>query len=553
MNNNEELLSDDNGAITHFRTKTVGFLAFLTLSKVDAGSLLAALEQIDSSFSQYIDVRKFSHFFGGDYQETLLVLWVRYSAVIYGKKSFFYSLDISDQVVEMEEEDKNNDQSIRNEDDIEENNESDDKIHNDGDSLQQSSSPTKTMLAEQIFTTTYSQFLMFLIFFMSENNQEYICWLYWICFSLPKLVPTPANLILLIELLWGAGEKLRYNRNALKRKASSIILGLDPNQLTAEAIRMADLRSGGAWSTPLIKLKTTIASKIMGSSFWRRVAHKFHSVSRDWNGSYLAICMDKEGSRSGVNGRADVIQIIRGDSKASRKEIRRFIRAHQNYQSVKKSEFGGNEMTGNHKEKEKEGRESDVGFSEKNAGQSFFDFLRTLLGGGNASSSATDDAGSEQNDDVKVSAVSKAVLFKQRLKQRQKEEAEKLANKKEIKYIPLEVLYKEALLLPYTEVHERSTQAIASATDLLEACSDESLLAIRLPRGGLASSSDLSDESEEEKVDEDGEEDQQEGLEPEEFPSSGSYGDGHSLFGDEASDENVGFLEPQQPSSNHEN
>ena len=225
-----ELTDDSSTAITHFRTKNLSILAAIALSKTDTGSLLALLEEIDSSFSQFIDVRKFSFSFCGDYQETFLVLWVRYLSAVHGKKSMFYTLDVDDKKMGDEDDDdddnnnnNNNNNGNKMDDDNDDNEDANIKPHGEGKEQDVNDQNQKDNVSvDHIFKSTYSHFLHFLVFLMSVPNNECFCWVYWIFFSLPKLQPSPVNLPRLIQLLWGTAEKTRFTRNTAKRKVSIV-------------------------------------------------------------------------------------------------------------------------------------------------------------------------------------------------------------------------------------------------------------------------------------------------------------------------------------------
>ena len=226
-----ELIDDTTSAITHFRTKNLSIMAAIALSKTDAGSLMALLEEIDSSYSQLVDVRKFSFNYCGDYQETFLVLWVRYISAVLGKKSMFYTLDVDDKKMDDEDDDDNSITPNGGGDDVnkphgDSGEEKKQEDQDDGDQHTAEHKGSAGVSVDHIFNSTYSHFLQFLIFLMSLPNNECFCWVYWIFFSLPKLQPTPTNLPRLAQLLWGTAEKMRFTRNAAKRKVDTLWLNI---------------------------------------------------------------------------------------------------------------------------------------------------------------------------------------------------------------------------------------------------------------------------------------------------------------------------------------
>jgi len=172
---------------------------------------------------------------------------------------------------------------------------------------------------------SYASLIFFLLFTMSLPSKELARWLYWLWYSVPAKKVTKDNLIELMDELWsvqiddprGKKKKEKYSRLV---KRNVLLVDEDFNSLSFE---IYDVKTGGAWSRPLIKLRSEIYQTLAGKAFWARLAVNFWASMKD--GQRIKELEDLQ-----LRG-APVPYRSKGERKEARREVRRFRHFYLSY------------------------------------------------------------------------------------------------------------------------------------------------------------------------------------------------------------------------------
>jgi hypothetical protein len=176
---------------------------------------------------------------------------------------------------------------------------------------------------------TYQQFMCFLLFFMSIPDVDLVRWMYWLHFAVKKIVPDNKTLIALVDTLWGRDDALSFKRKHCKASVERLLQGIEQDELCPNKVRVVDIRSRGAWSKPLVKLRNNIrrnSSGRMSSYCWARLGVAVRNSSVDFPIAYERL---RDHWIPSLWGLSDYIVV--GERRAARKTLRHFLRSYVTY------------------------------------------------------------------------------------------------------------------------------------------------------------------------------------------------------------------------------
>jgi hypothetical protein len=257
--------------IDDFKTITIAVFGLFKINKSDSAALFTTLELAGSTSANF-DAGEFSILYCGIHFELFLYLWNKYRL----------------------------------------------GVHNQNKPV---GSPT--------VNPTYQQFICFLLFFMSISNADLVRWIYWLHFAVSKVPPDNKSLIALVDTLWGKDDTVKFKRKNMKASVEHLLQGVELDELCPNKVRIVDIRSGGAWSKPLVKLRNNIrrnSSARMSSYCWARLGVAVRNSSSDIPNAYDRL---RDHWMPSLWGLADYVVV--GERRAARKTLRHFLRSFIEY------------------------------------------------------------------------------------------------------------------------------------------------------------------------------------------------------------------------------
>lgn len=111
----------------------------------------------------------------------------------------------------------------------------------------------------------YHQFIPFLFLLMSLKDRELLKLLYWLVFwGYGALEILPENLVIVQMELWKDEKSQNKFEQMRKRNLAIINARKDYKDFTVDMFIVNDLKTGGAYSRPIITLRNSIRHKLLG-------------------------------------------------------------------------------------------------------------------------------------------------------------------------------------------------------------------------------------------------------------------------------------------------
>ena len=243
--------------VQYYRSKTVALYCLFGISKTDSASLTKILEKVDSGYTQVIDVRKFAFLFCGTYQECIMFLWMKFNIGVFKVSA----PELEEKTSKKEDDEEHEDGHVHS---GAHGSPKKEKAATHDETSSRRGHDKKHASADEMFTTCYHNFLYFLLFLMSREENELVQWLFWVRYHLIKQLPSHDNLVELVDSVWGRQEKIKFKRNKIKKYVEKVIDQVEATEFCPKSITIVDLRSNGAWSTPIHKMRKTIIKKTLG-------------------------------------------------------------------------------------------------------------------------------------------------------------------------------------------------------------------------------------------------------------------------------------------------
>ena len=305
-----------NGTATHSigysKIHLLGLFALYDIDRVDVAVVLAAIEKVDSSFSQRVDIDMFAELYVKDWGWVFILVWENYYELLHGLKE-----PLVQESGDKEEEKDTTDTGY----------DADEKDIAEAERLQH--------LLEHRRRPEYFVFLGFLFFIVSITDREELSRLvFWIWYvrSRSKAPATLDTLIDIIPVIWGkkpAHKKLAAKLAAKVKKGSK---RLDMDEFDAAKFHVLDFASKGAWTRPIMKMQEEIKWRFAKPMVWYRIVGKVHSTFK----TDIDVALDRldcPRRKKGVKAYGD-----KGERRVVRQYVRRYLKLITNFLEVPRGE-----------------------------------------------------------------------------------------------------------------------------------------------------------------------------------------------------------------------
>lgn len=280
--------------VGYSKTRLLGLFSLFCIDRVDVAVILAAIEKVDTNFSQRVDISQFIDIYVKEWGWVLVLVWERYYELLH---------DLKEPLVE---ESKNNEQI-----------EVEDK--DDDDERDIAEADRKKLLLEDRQRPEYFVFLGFLFFIISIRDWEEMSRLvYWIWYASAKSkAPSFETLIDLIPLLWGKkpSHKVLVPKLIAKVRKSSRRLNMD--EFDAAKFHILDFSTKGSWTKPIRKMQGEIKWRFATPMVWYRIIENVHFTFK----TDIDVALDRLDCPRRKRG-----TIAYGDKGGERKVVRQYVR-----------------------------------------------------------------------------------------------------------------------------------------------------------------------------------------------------------------------------------
>eukprot|EP01031_Cornospumella_fuschlensis_P027122 gene27122-32766_t len=180
--------------------------------------------------------------------------------------------------------------------------------------------------------------------------------LFWMAFASQQKAVTQDELLSLYDMLY-SDQIDSQNRIVLssRDKLVNLCKQVDMDSVTAYRLQLFDIRAGGMYVKALSLVRRTLIGRLLGKKFWLKIAEQFHRTTLDLEESYVKFERIPY-HHPPPDYDAALPYILRGERKASRRELRKYIRVLLDFKRVETAE---------REERSKSGKEKNRGFFSK--------------------------------------------------------------------------------------------------------------------------------------------------------------------------------------------
>jgi len=296
--------------IGYSKTHLLGLFALFDIDRIDVAVVLAAIEKVDSVFSQRVDVNLFAEIYVKEWGWVFVLLWENYFELLHGLKEPLVQETGEEGAKEEEEKEDKDEKDVA-----------------EAERLHQ--------LLEHRRRPEYFVFLGFLFFIVSITDREELSRLvYWMWYvrSRSKTHPTLDTLVDVIPVIWGkkpAHKKLAA-KLALKVKKGSKRLDMD--EFDAAKFHILDFSTKGAWTKPIKQMQEEIKWRFAKPMVWYRIVEKVHNTFK----TDIDVALDRldcPRRKKGTKAYGD-----KGERRAVRQYVRKYLKIIKNFLDVPRGE-----------------------------------------------------------------------------------------------------------------------------------------------------------------------------------------------------------------------
>ena len=249
--------SSSSSEVGYSRTKVLGLFSLYDINRTDIAVVLAAIEKVDTTFTQTVHVDTFIDLYVKDWGWVFRLIWDNYYELLHDLKEPLVVTGNDDGEHADEEKDEEKDEK--------------DKADNE----------RRRVLMDDRDRPDYFIFFGFLFFLISITDREELSrfvFFVWYARSRSKTPPSLETLIDVIPLLWGKKPSNKALVPKLIAKVRKSSKRLDMDDFDAAKFHILDFSTKGCWTKPIKKMQDEIKWRFSKPMVWYRIVEGVHST-----------------------------------------------------------------------------------------------------------------------------------------------------------------------------------------------------------------------------------------------------------------------------------
>jgi len=255
--------SSSSSEVGYSRTKVLGLFSLYDINRADIAVVLAAIEKVDTTFTQTVHVDTFVDLYVKDWGWVFRLLWDNYYELLH---------EIKEPLVVAGNDDG----------DAKDNSEhADEEKDEEKDEKDKADSERRRMLMDDRDRPDYFIFFGFLFFLISITDREELSrfvFFVWYARSRSKTPPSLETLLDVIPLLWGKKPSNKALVPKLIAKVRKSSKRLDMDEFDAAKFHILDFSTKGSWTKPIKKMQDEIKWRFAKPMVWYRIVEGVHTT-----------------------------------------------------------------------------------------------------------------------------------------------------------------------------------------------------------------------------------------------------------------------------------
>ena len=255
--------SSSSSVVGYSRTKLLGLFSLFDIDRADIAVVLAAIEKVDTTFTQTVHVDTFIALYVKDWGWVFRLVWDNYYELLHDlKEPLVVTVDAAD--------DANNNSEHPDEEKDEEKDEKDKAEYE-----------RRRVLLDDRDRPDYFVFLSFLFFIISIRDREELSrfvFFVWYARSRSKTPSSLDTLLDVIPLLWGKKPSYKALVPKLQAKVRKSSKRLDMDEFDAAKFHILDFSTKGSWTKPIKKMQDEIKWRVAKPMVWFRIVEGVHNT-----------------------------------------------------------------------------------------------------------------------------------------------------------------------------------------------------------------------------------------------------------------------------------
>ena len=245
-------------SLDYVKTISLAIFSLFSISNNDSGTLLAAIESVDTHFKQHVNVHAFAVKFIPQFYDVLIIIWEKYAELLGYPKP----------------------------------------VDHVGHGSQQAPKPAKSTAKENTENSDlghnyyknpdYFHFIAFLLLLNHMQDKELTKFLYYLFFHIPKVKITREELCKFVHTMWLCNKdgnsvepwRVKKSEKYYTYMIKALKYTLDFDDFNALKFGIYDMASSRAWSRPVVNMRKELRWNIGGFFYWGRLSKQVNIFLR---------------------------------------------------------------------------------------------------------------------------------------------------------------------------------------------------------------------------------------------------------------------------------
>ncbi len=242
-------------SLEYVKTKILAIFSLFSISNSDSGTLLAAIESVDTHFKQHVNVHAFALKFIPQFSDVLVIIWEKYAELLGFPKP----------------------------------------VNHVGHGAHQPTKPAAAKTTEEAElghnyykNPDYFHFIAFLLLLNHLQDKELTKLLYYLFFYIPKVKITREELCKFVHTMWLCNKdgnsveawRVKKSQKYYGYMLKALKYTLDFDEFNALKFGIYDMASSRAWSRPVVNMRAELRWNIGGFFYWGRLSKQVNIFLR---------------------------------------------------------------------------------------------------------------------------------------------------------------------------------------------------------------------------------------------------------------------------------
>lgn len=242
-------------SLEYVKTKILAIFSLFSISNSDSGTLLAAIESVDTHFKQHVNVHAFALKFIPQFCDVFVILWEKYAELLGYPKPVNHV------------------------------------GHGAGPPMMSAAVKTanEADLGHNYFKNPdYFHFIAFLLLLNHLQDKELTKLLYYLFFYIPKVKITREELCKFVHTMWLCNKdgnsveewRVKKSKKYFGYMVKALKYTLDFDDFNALKFGIYDMASSRAWSRPVVNMRAELRWNVGGFFYWGRLSKQVNIFLR---------------------------------------------------------------------------------------------------------------------------------------------------------------------------------------------------------------------------------------------------------------------------------